>query len=338
MGDNSLSKREGRKIYLDISVFNDNASVNMLDYISVIIDSIPVNDIKLKYPDNPAKQIDEFVNQYMKKVCDTPGAVSRKLIEKQVELCDMISDLLARRVCDGGSDIDLFFRDPIEDFDSFFLPIRISLNIFNATRFLVRDLADIYTISTISIMNIINKFELRETDRELRFNLLKIVGRKNDYDLCYVGIKELELDYKLYYQRNIVESTLTILNIDIKTVVDAYTAATITNEENSLVVKDMLEGLYSKNEIDDIIESESIFIADKVIALSNDITLALNRNEYKMTPLCYDILEMCLAKYDNIQIFKHNSGIYETAWDYEEVVEDCKGLIREYLSLLGVEV
>ena len=47
MGDNSLSKREGRKIYLDISVFNDNASVNMLDYISVIIDSIPVNDIKL---------------------------------------------------------------------------------------------------------------------------------------------------------------------------------------------------------------------------------------------------------------------------------------------------
>ena len=85
MGDNSLSKREGRKIYLDISVFNDNASVNMLDYISVIIDSIPVNDIKLKYPDNPAKQIDEFVNQYMKKVCDTPGAVSRKLIEKQKE-------------------------------------------------------------------------------------------------------------------------------------------------------------------------------------------------------------------------------------------------------------
>lgn len=338
MNSNSLSKREGRKIYLDIREFNDIVSVNMLDYISEIIDSISVNDIKIKYPDNPAKQVDEFINQYMKKVCDTPGAISRKLIEKQVKFCDMISDLLSRRVCDGGSDIDLFFRDPIEDFESFFLPIRISLNIFNTTRFLVRDLADIYTISTITIMNIINKFELKETDKELRFNLLKIVGRKNEYDSCYVGIKELELDYKLYYQRNIVESTLTILNIDIETVIDAYIAAFITTGENSLVVNDMLKGMYSDNEINDIIESKSIFIADKVIELSNDIRYALNENKYKMTPLCYDILEMCLAKYDNIQIFKHNSGIYEIAYEYDEVVKDCKKLIKEYLGLLGVEV
>ena len=67
---------------------------------------------------------------------------------------------------------------------------------------------------------------------------------------------------------------------------------------------------------DDILKYDKVFIA-KVFDFTN-------------TP--------DLSKYDNIQIFKHNSGIYETAWDYEEVVEDCKGLIREYLSLLGVEV
>ena len=83
---------------------------------------------------------------------------------------------------------------------------------------------------------------------------------------------------------------------------------------------------------------EIFYLETPSLERKNEIIDYINENEYKMTPLCYETLEMCLVRYDNIQIFKHNSGIYEISFDYDKVVEDCEGLIREYLSLLGVEV
>ena len=332
---NNLPKKENRKVYLDLNTFTDDFTLKVLPYVNNMINAIDVDEIKEKYPDNEADQLNEFVEEYLKLVQTNPGPISSKLIEKQMDFCHTISNMLAKRVCDGPTETELFFKDTIENFDSFYKPIKISLDIFNATRFVVQDIDDIYTVSLLTLMNMINLLEIK--DKDIRFNTIKIVGRKNEYDVYYIGIKELEMDYKLYYQKNIVESTILIMNTDIEMLMDAYTAATIMNDVYSPIINDILSGMYSKEEVDEILSDTANFISEQILGITEDIGDALYDKKYKISPLCEETLNICLSRYEPLKLVKDEFNYFEMDFNIEDIFNDCKKRIYEYLELIGYE-
>ena len=65
---NNLPKKENRKVYLDLNTFTDDFTLKVLPYVNNMINAIDVDEIKEKYPDNEADQLNEFVEEYLKLV------------------------------------------------------------------------------------------------------------------------------------------------------------------------------------------------------------------------------------------------------------------------------
>lgn len=333
---NSTEKKV-KKVYLDLNNYNDDFTLKVIPYINQLLNSIDPEEFKEMYPDNEVKRLDACVKEFMELVYNNPGPLSTKLIENQINFCDNISEILTRKVCDGPTESDLFFKDHIEDFDSFFLPIQICLNIFNATRFVVRDLDDIYTVSTIVILNILGSLDIQ--DKDLRYKIIKIVGRKNEYDYNYTGIKEVELDYDLYYQRNIVDSTLLILNTDIIMLIEAFVVATIMNEEFSGIIEELKSDDFDEEMARDYIRNTAIFIGDKVLDFSEEILEALEYKKYKMTPLCVETLNLCLSRFEPLKIvYDDTFKSYELEYDLNKIIDESEKIIFDYMKLMGINL
>lgn len=323
-----------RKIYLDLNNFNDDITLKVLPYINNLIHAIDEDEIKTKYPNDERLQLQSFVNQFLNIVYDYPGPVSTHLINNQIEYCETISTTLAKRVCEGPNENELFFKDMINDFDSFYLPIKLSLDLFNATRFMIQDLDDVYTVSTLILMNMITILNLKQKD--FRFKMIKLVGRKNEYDLYYAGIKEVELDYELYYQKNIIDSTIQIMNNDVLMLMDAYTAATLMNEECSEIVGNIKSNLLTKEEVEENISNIATFVSEQIFSIMEGIQIALEEKRFKITPLAINTLNNCLIRYEHLAlVYDDIFNTYDLEFNMSNLEKDCEKKVTEYLEILG---
>ena len=250
------------------------------DYHGIIKDTNDISELSVEFVSEQTDNMNEFKRQFADVVLKSDG--SDPILNKKIENVDRFIDYL-----------------------------NIGQEIINATSYMIFNSRDLYTVSTLTLMQIINILGLE--DEDLRFEILKIVGRRNESKSSDIDpwLETIEYDYDLYHIKRVLDSVMDIVAVSPKLLTHLIIYKSILTPE----FMDKYNLLDSKTIIDDIIlNNMAIDILEVAKSSLASVASIMSKKKYAVPDYYVEIFDRELSKLDCAQIVP----------TYEEVEVDCQ--------------
>lgn len=250
------------------------------DYHEVIKDTNNISDLSIEFVTEQTNSMDEFKRQF--------------------------ADVVLRS---NGN--DPLLNKKIENVNRFIEYLDIGQEIINATTYIIFNSRDLYTVSTLTLMQIIDILGLE--DEDLRFEILKIVGRRNETKSSDIDpwLETIEYDYDIYHIKRILDAVMDIVAVSPKLLTHLIIYRSLLTPE----FMDNFNLLDPNTIIDDNIVND--MVADILEVTKNSLSSVssiMSKKKYAIPEYYVEIFDRELSKLDCAQIVPV----------YEEVEIDCQ--------------
>lgn len=250
------------------------------DYHEVIRDTNNISELSLEFVTEQTDNMNEFKRQFADVILKSDG--SEPLLNKKIENTERFIEYL-----DIGQEI------------------------INATTYIIFNSRDLYTVSTLTLMQIIDILGLE--DEDLRFEILKIVGRRNETKSSDIDpwLETIEYDYDIYHIKRILDAVMDIVAVSPQLLTHLIIYKSILTPE----FMDKYNLLDSKTVVDDIIlNNMAIDILEVTKSSLSSVASIMSKKKYAIPEYYVDIFDSELARLDCAQIVPV----------YEDVEIDCQ--------------
>lgn len=253
-----------------------------------------------------------FVKEYHEVIRDTNNIseLSLEFVTEQTnnmnEFKRQFADVILKS--DGS---DPLLNKKIENTERFIEYLDIGQEIINATTYIIFNSRDLYTVSTLTLMQIIDILDLE--DEDLRFEILKIVGRRNETKSSDIDpwLETIEYDYDIYHIKRILDAVMDIVAVSPQLLTHLIIYKSILTPE----FMDKYNLLDSKTVVDDIIlNNMAIDILEVTKSSLSSVASIMSKKKYAIPEYYVDIFDRELARLDCAQIVPV----------YEDVEIDCQ--------------
>lgn len=250
------------------------------EYHEVIRDTNNISDLSIEFVTEQTKNMNQFKRQFADVVLKSDG--NDPLLNKKIKNTERFIDYL-----DIGQEI------------------------INATTYIIFNSRDLYTVSTLTLMQIIDILDLE--DEDLRFEILKIVGRRNETKSSDIDpwLETIEYDYDIYHIKRILDVVMDIVAVSPQLLTHLIIYKSILTPE----FMDKYNLLDSKTIIDDIIlNNMAIDILEVTKSSLSSVASIMSKKKYAIPEYYVEIFDRELARLDCAQIVP----------TYEDVEIDCQ--------------
>lgn len=290
-------------IMLSLSGYDQVTSINNLIVVGRNIERVDYNRYLEDLDRGNISDIDaldQFVEEYYEVVKDTNDIsdLSIELITEQVRYMNHFSDMFADIVL-GSTGDDPILSKQIDDVEKFKKYISICQGIMNANSFLIFNPRDLFTVSTLTMMEIIDTLEIK--NENIRFDLLKIIGRRNESKHSDVDpwLETIEYDYELFHIKRVLDAVLDIIAISPKLLTHLIIYKSILTAE----FIDKFNLLNPETEIDDVLlNNMAIDIMEIIESSLESVVDIMNRKKYSIAPYYVEIFDEELSKLSFVKI------------------------------------
>ena len=252
-----------------------------------------------------------FIKDYHEAIRDTNNIsdLSIEFVTEQTENMNQFKRQFADVVLKSDGN-DPLLNKKIKDTERFIEYLDIGQEIINATTYIIFNSRDLYTVSTLTMMQIIDILDLE--DEDLRFEILKIVGRRNETKSSDIDpwLETIEYDYDIYHIKRILDAVMDIVAVSPQLLTHLIIYKSILTPE----FMDKFNLLDSSTVVDDIIVNNmAIDILEVTKSSLSSVASIMSKKKYAIPEYYVDIFDKELAKLDCAQIVP----------TYEEVEIDC---------------
>lgn len=206
-----------KAVLLSVSNYADVTSINNLILVGMNIEKSNYTQLKRKIKEKEISEIDalvEFADIYYNRVKYTNEItpLSVEFVDEQNKTMIVFKDRLAKVILDADGS-DPLLNKKIEDRDFFIKILHICQLIINSTAFLTSNQKDAFTVATLTVLQMLSVLEI--DDENLRYILMKVVGRRNEAHSSDVDqwLETLEYNYEVYHIKSVLDNTLELLGL-----------------------------------------------------------------------------------------------------------------------------
>ena len=250
------------------------------DYHEAIRDTNNISDLSIEFVTEQTENMNQFKRQFADVVLKSDG--NDPLLNKKIKNTERFNDYL-----DIGQEI------------------------INATTYIIFNSRDLYTVSTLTLMQIIDILDLE--DEDLRFDILKIVGRRNETKSSDIDpwLETIEYDYDIYHIKRILDAVMDIVAVSPQLLTHLIIYKSILTPE----FMDKYKLLDSSTVVDDIIVNNmAIDILEITKSSLSSVATIMSKKKYAIPEYYVEIFDNELARLDCAQIVP----------SYEDVEIDCQ--------------
>ena len=253
-----------------------------------------------------------FIKEYHEVIRDTNNIsdLSIEFVTEQTENMNQFKRQFADVVLKSYGN-DPLLNKKIKNTERFIDYLDIGQEIINATTYIIFNSRDLYTVSTLTLMQIIDILDLE--DEDLRFEILKIVGRRNETKSSDIDpwLETIEYDYDIYHIKRILDAVMDIVAVSPQLLTHLIIYKSILTPE----FMDKYNLLDSKTIIDDIIlNNMAIDILEVTKSSLSSVASIMSKKKYAIPEYYVEIFDRELARLDCAQIVP----------TYEDVEIDCQ--------------
>lgn len=206
-----------KAVLLSVSNYADVTSINNLILVGMNIEKSNYAQLKRKIKEKEISEIDalvEFVDIYYNRVKYTNEItpLSVEFVDEQNKTMIVFKDRLAKVILDADGS-DPLLNKKIENREFFIKILHICQIIINSTAFLTSNQKDAFTVSTLTILQMLSVLEI--DDEDLRYILMKVIGRRNEAHSSDVDhwLETLEYDYEIYHIKSVLDNALEMIGL-----------------------------------------------------------------------------------------------------------------------------
>ena len=306
---------KSRMMLLSLASYDQVESINSLIDVGQNLERVDYETYieELKYKNMTEREaLLSFVKDYHEVIRDTNN-ISDLSIEFVTEQTDNMNDF-KRQFADvilNSDGNDPILNKKIKNVERFIEYLDIGQEIINATTYIIFNSRDLYTVSTLTLMQIIDILDLE--DEDLRFEILKIVGRRNETKSSDIDpwLETIEYDYDIYHIKRILDAVMDIVAVSPQLLTHLIIYKSILTPE----FMDKFNLLDSKTIVDDIIlNNMAIDILEVTKSSLSSVASIMSKKKYAIPEYYVDIFDKELARLDCAQIVPV----------YEDVEIDCQ--------------
>ena len=306
---------KNRMMLLSLASYDQVESINSLIDVGQNLERVDyesyIEELKCKNM-TEREALLSFVKEYHEVIRDT-NSISDLSIEFVTEQTNRMNDF-KRQFADiilKSDGRDPLLNKKIENTERFIEYLDIGQEIINATTYIIFNSRDLYTVSTLTLMQIIDILDLE--DEDLRFEILKIVGRRNETKSSDIDpwLETIEYDYDIYHIKRILDAVMDIVAVSPQLLTHLIIYKSILTPE--FMAKFNL--LDSSTVVDDIIVNNmAIDILEVTKSSLSSVASIMSKKKYAIPEYYVDIFDSELARLDCAQIVPI----------YEDVEIDCE--------------
>ena len=253
-----------------------------------------------------------FIREYHEVIRDTNNIsdLSIEFVTEQTENMNQFKRQFADVVLKSDGN-DPLLNKKIKNTERFIDYLDIGQEIINATTYIIFNSRDLYTVSTLTLMQIIDILDLE--DEDLRFEILKIVGRRNETKSSDIDpwLETIEYDYDIYHIKRILDAVMDIVAVSPQLLTHLIIYKSILTPE----FMDKYNLLNSSTVVDDIIVNNmAIDILEITKSSLSSVATIMSKKKYAIPEYYVEIFDSELARLDCAQIVP----------TYEDVEIDCQ--------------
>lgn len=335
---NGEEKRPQQPLMFTVSEYKELNSINSLILVGKNIERLNYYEMIQQF--DPEKNTDldvmcQFVSDYFKTVLLTNNveAMSRRFMKNTTEYMEYYKDKMVDLVV-NPSEFDNFIQRPIKDADKFKRELDLCMDLYNATRVLVYNEADVHTVSLMTIMHMIGM--VNPTDENLNYDLLKIIGRFNESKSSDVDdwLETVEYDYEIFHQKNILDSVVDILSLSPTMVLDltVYRLLVSPDFENLCNVKNLVNVIDPASLLEKL-DPAVDFLMGSAIRNIETIASIMNDNKFTISQFFIDLFDEELASLEYYNVTPKMIDV-ETELGCEENAETVKFKTKFYKAFV----
>lgn len=306
---------KGRMMLLSLANYDQVESINSLIDVGQNLERVDyesyIEELKCKNM-TEREALLSFIKDYHEAIRDTNNIsdLSIEFVTEQTENMNQFKRQFADVVLKSDGN-DPLLNKKIKNTERFNDYLDIGQEIINATTYIIFNSRDLYTVSTLTLMQIIDILDLE--DEDLRFEILKIVGRRNETKSSDIDpwLETIEYDYDIYHIKRILDAVMDIVAVSPQLLTHLIIYKSILTPE----FMDKYKLLDSSTVVDDIIVNNmAIDILEITKSSLSSVATIMSKKKYAIPEYYVEIFDSELARLDCAQIVP----------SYEDVEIDCQ--------------
>lgn len=285
-----------KAVLLSVSNYTDVTSINNLILVGMNIEKSNYTQLKRKIKEKEISEIDalvEFVDIYYNRVKYTNEItpLSVEFVDEQNKTLIVFKDKLAKVILNADGS-DPLLNKKIEDKEFFIKILHICQSITNATAYLTSNQKDAFTVSTLTILQMLSVLDIEDVD--LRYVLMKVMGRRNEAQSSDVDpwLETLEYNYEVYHIKSILDNALEMLGLNPLMLLDltVYKMVLSSNFEIKYKLEDTTK-LTSDEQVEEYFSTLIEGLIDISTETFNTMVNILNETKFNIPSYFMDIFE-----------------------------------------------
>lgn len=283
-------------VLLSVSNYSDVTSINNLILVGMNIEKSNYTQLKRKIKEKEISEIDalvEFVDIYYNRVKYTNEItpLSIEFVDEQNKALTAFKDKLSKIILNADGSHPLLNKK-IEDKEYFMKILHICQSLINTTAYLTSNQKDAFTVSTLTVLQILSVLEIYDVN--LRYMLMKIVGRRNEAQSSDVDpwLETLEYNYEVYHIKSILDNALEMLGLSPLMLLDltVYKMVLSPNFEIKYKLEDTTK-LTSDEQAEEYFSTLIEGLMDISTETLNSMVNILNESKFSIPSYFMDIFE-----------------------------------------------
>lgn len=343
---------KNRMMMLSLSGYEQVLSITNLISVGRNIERVNYEEYFDKLESGELTEIDallNFIKDYHETVISSNDIsdLSIKFVKEQSDMMNYFLEKFADIVL-GSTGDDPILSKQITNVEKFRKYLQINQEMINATSYLIYNTRDVFTVSTITMMEIYEILGLN--DETMKYDVLNIIGRRNETKSSDVDpwLESIEYDYELFHIKRILDSVLDIIAISpqLLTHLIIYQSLMTAEFVDSFNLLDE-DVKIDDNKIDDITTAMLEIVKNSL----ESVVDIMNKKKYAIAPYYTEIFDGELTRlpfvkinpsYDSVNVPDSIDGeetflvkIYELYTDDNAFKNYIENKVREYLGLAG---
>ena len=320
-------------VLLSVSNYADVTSINNLILVGMSIEKSNYTHLKRQIKEKEISEIDaliEFVDIYYNRVKYTNEItpLSIEFVDEQNKALTAFKNKLSKVILNADGS-DPLLNKKIEDKEFFTKILYISQSILNSTAFLTSNQKDAFTVSTLTLLQMLSVLEIE--DEDLRYILMRVVGRRNEAQSSDVDpwLETLEYNYEIYHIKSILDSALDMMGLSPLMLLDitVYKMVLSSNFETKYKLEDI-----SKLTNDEQVEEYFSTLIEGLIDISaetlNTMVNILNETKFNIPDYFMGIFE---EEFNLLSYFRIlNKSVVKYPEDDDNILEAIT--VKEYTA------
>lgn len=303
-----------KPLMFEVADYKDMSSISNLINIGRNIERVDMNRINslrdMGYSE--AQVLEVFVNDLYHVMMSTNRVdkMSVKYMDETLNYMLLYKNLLVNRFINETNKDESEYKQYLyckltpEEVQRFECVVNIGLMINQAVSVIIYNEQDLHTVSLLTMMNILSMLNI--SDEKLNYEVLKVVGRRNEIEPSDVDkwVETADLDYNVYHAKKILDTLEEFLATSPRLIsnINSYRVI-ISSYFDKLVDIDNLKNAKTVEDINEALDGVVNYLLE--IAYNNIYAINKSLDDVKNTipEYCIDIFEESLGELNYYKIF-----------------------------------